>query len=79
MSGKGHTFRRGGTHPPEMKELCDSSSYHVLPNPDLLTIATAQHIGAPARAVVKNRDELTAGQLVAEAGGFVSANTAALR
>lgn len=74
MSGKGHTFRRGGTHPPENKEFCDSSTYSVLPTPELLNITTAQHIGAPAKVVVKNRDEVAAGQLLAESGGFVSAN-----
>jgi electron transport complex protein RnfC len=74
MSGKGATFRRGGAHPPGNKELCDSASYTVLPNPEQLVIALAQHLGAPAKPVVNNRDEVAAGQLVGEAGGFVSAN-----
>lgn len=74
MSGRGATFRRGGTHPPEHKELCDPSTYSVLPNPEQLVIALSQHLGAPAKPVVKNRDEVAAGQLIAEAGGFVSVN-----
>lgn len=74
MSGSGATFRRGGTHPPGNKQLCDGASYTVMPNPDELVIALAQHLGAPAKPVVSNRDEVEAGQLVGEAAGFVSAN-----
>jgi len=74
MSNREVTFRRGGTHPPENKELCDGASYTVLPNPDELVLALAQHLGAPAKAVVNNRDAVEAGQLVAEASGFVSSN-----
>jgi len=33
----------------------------------------SQHIGAPAKSVVKPKDAVKAGQLIAEAGGFVSA------
>ena len=32
-----------------------------------------QHIGAPAKPVVKKGDEVKVGTLLAEAGGFVSA------
>ena len=34
----------------------------------------SQHIGAPAKPVVKKGDRVLVGQLIAEAGGFVSAN-----
>lgn len=34
----------------------------------------SQHIGAPAKPVVAKGDYVLAGQLIAEAGGFVSAN-----
>lgn len=74
MSDSMVTFRRGGVHPEESKELCDPSSYTVLPTPKMITIPLAMHLGAPAKAVVANRDELTQGQLVGESGGFVSAN-----
>ena len=33
----------------------------------------SQHIGAPAKPVVKKGDHVLAGQMIAEAGGFVSA------
>lgn len=75
MSSKLFTFARGGIHPPEHKELCDASKYSILPTPSLVTIPLAMHLGAPAKAVVANREEVEAGQLVGEASGFVSSNT----
>ena len=33
----------------------------------------SQHIGAPAKAIVKVGDEVLVGQKIAEAGGFISA------
>ncbi|MBN2081996.1 electron transport complex subunit RsxC [bacterium] len=74
MSGRGLTFRRGGTHPPENKELCDAASYTVLPTPAELVVAMSQHLGAPAKTIVHNRDEVEAGQLIGEASAFISAN-----
>ena len=34
----------------------------------------SQHIGAPARPLVKKGDQVLKGQMIAEAGGFISAN-----
>lgn len=67
-------FSLGGVHPPESKELCDPTSYSVLPSPKVVTLPLSMHLGAPAKALVANRDNVEAGQLVGEAGGFVSAN-----
>mgnify|MGYP000856474463 CR=1 FL=1 len=67
------TFR-GGVHPREMKELsCEMPLIPYAPKGDLV-IMTNQHIGKPATAVVKKGDKVLAGQVIAEAGGFVSAN-----
>lgn len=44
-----------------------------LPTPAVIRLPMSMHIGAPAKPVVKVRDEVKVGQLVAEAGGFVSA------
>ena len=66
------TFR-GGTHPPEMKELSRDLPVEVLPVPELLACSLSQGIGAPARPVVGVGEEVRRGQLIAEAGGFVSA------
>ena len=44
-----------------------------LPLPESVVIPMAMHIGAPARPVVKVGDHVKTGQLIGEAGGFVSA------
>ena len=67
------TFR-GGVHPEEMKELsCEKTLIPYTPVGDLVFL-TSQHIGKPATPVVKKGDTVLAGQLIAEASGFVSAN-----
>ena len=72
MSHSGITFKRGGVHPPEEKRLTDPSTYSVMPMPATLTIAMAQHLGAPAKVAVKAREAVEAGQKLGEAQGFVS-------
>ncbi|MCD8105413.1 MAG: electron transport complex subunit RsxC [Lachnospiraceae bacterium] len=67
------TFR-GGIHPEGFKELSlggPVTSY--LPQGDLV-FPVNQHIGKPAKPVVKKGDLVKAGQIIAEADGFVSAN-----
>lgn len=67
------TFK-GGIHPYEGKELSmDKEVIEYLPKGDMV-YPLSQHIGAPAKPVVKKGDEVLVGQLIAEAGGFVSAN-----
>jgi electron transport complex protein RnfC len=66
------TFQRGGIHPPERKELVDSSHYSIVPSPAELNIPLHQHLGAPARAVVEARADVAAMQKIAEAVGAVS-------
>ena len=41
--------------------------------PQTVRLLLSQHIGAPAKCIVKVNDEVEAGQKIAEAGGFVSA------
>ena len=68
-----HTFK-GGIHPREGKHLSkDKPIREYLPKGDTV-YPLSQQIGAPAKPVVKKGDEVLAGQLIAEAGGFVSAN-----
>ena len=43
-----------------------------MPVPPAITLPMNMHIGAPAKPVVAAGDEVRVGQLVAEAGGFVS-------
>ena len=67
------TFPVGGVHPPENK-FSKGKKIETLPLPKTVTIPTGQHIGAPTKVVVKRGDEVKVGQLIAQAGGFVSAN-----
>ena len=67
------TFR-GGIHPNDGKALSkDKPIREVLPKGELV-YPLSQHIGAPAKAIVAKGDHVPAGQKIAEAGGFVSAN-----
>lgn len=67
------TFK-GGVHPYEGKELTmDKDVIEYMPKGDMV-YPVSQHIGAPAKPIVKKGDHVLVGQLIAEAGGFVSAN-----
>ncbi len=67
-----HTFK-GGVHPVEGKDLSkDKPIKELLPKGELAYLVS-QHIGAPAKPVVSAGDTVLRGQLLAEAGGFVSA------
>lgn len=64
----------GGIHPPEKKELSEKSSIEVMPLPDQVIIPLHQHMGAPAKPVVKKGDLVKRGTLLGEAQGFISSN-----
>lgn len=66
------TFK-GGIHPDDGKSLAkDKAIVEVRPKGDLV-YPVSQHIGAPANPVVAVGDRVLKGQMIAEAGGFVSA------
>ncbi|MFV0366640.1 MAG: electron transport complex subunit RsxC [Mangrovibacterium sp.] len=67
------TFILGGVHPAENKLSADKA-IETLVLPKTVFIPVAQHIGAPAQALVKKGDAVKVGQLIAKSGGFVSAN-----
>ena len=65
----------GGVHPREGKngKAVNSGNAIVdMPAPARVVIPLSQHIGAPAKAVVKKGDHVLVGQVIGEAGGFVS-------
>ncbi|MBR1687436.1 MAG: electron transport complex subunit RsxC [Prevotella sp.] len=66
------TFSIGGVHPEENK-LTHEVPTQVAALPKQATFPLSQHIGAPAKPVVKKGDKVKVGTLIAEAGGFVSA------
>jgi electron transport complex protein RnfC len=67
-----YTFR-GGIHPEYHKGLASGSPIRELPLPARLAVPLSQHLGAPAKPVVQVGAAVQAGQLIAEANGFISA------
>lgn len=67
------TFKIGGVHPAENK-FSAQKAIEELALPKSVFIPVAQHIGAPAEAIVKKGDKVKVGQLIAKSSGFVSAN-----
>ena len=74
MSLKKGKFFPYGVHVKGMKDLSKNSPIEDLPLQDELVIPLSQHIGAPAKPVVAVGDYVKKGQLIGEAGGFISAN-----
>ncbi len=59
------TFPMGGIHPREAKELTDKLAVEVMPTPSQVRLFLKQHVGAPCEPVVKKKDKVTAGDVVA--------------
>ena len=66
------TFKIGGVHPAENK-LSASNPIREAALPKQAVFSMFQHIGAPAKPLVKKGDVVKVGTVIAEAGGFVSA------
>lgn len=62
----------GGVHPPGEKELSANKPFEVMPAPSEVLIHLSQHIGKPSKVLVKKRDQVVKGQVLAEPDGFVS-------
>lgn len=67
------TFPKGGIHPHGKKDLTNKKEIVKADIPDILTVPMAQHLGAPAEAVVAAGDEVTEGMLIGKPAGFISA------
>ena len=66
------TFK-GGIHPDDGKDLAKNKELVELKPKGDLIYPVSQHIGAPAKPIVAAGDHVLKGQMIAEAGGFVSA------
>jgi electron transport complex protein RnfC len=66
------TFK-GGTHPPERKELAKDKTLIRMDPPQFVYVFLSSHAGVPAKPVVKEGDTVKTGQVIGEPGGFVSA------
>lgn len=67
----GRTFRHG-VHPAEHKEATRSRPIERMPFVDEYWLPLAQHIGAPSKASVSPGQKVQRGEVIAEAGGYVS-------
>lgn len=67
------TFPMGGVHPAENK-LTAEAAIEQLATPKQVSIPISQHIGAPAKPVVEQREKVKVGQVIATSSGFVSSN-----
>ena len=67
-----NTFR-GGVHPAGHKELTREMPLRLFDPTGEMVFPLQQHIGKPAKPIVKKNDPVLVGQKIAEADGFVSA------
>ena len=63
----------GGVHPYDGKELSKAKRIRDYVPTGEMVYPLSQHIGAPAESIVSKGDHVLVGQLIAKAGGFVSA------
>jgi Na+-translocating ferredoxin:NAD+ oxidoreductase subunit C len=61
----GETFLKGGVHPAEHKELTEHLAIEEMPPPAQVAIPLSMHFGAPAQALVKKKQEVQEGELIA--------------
>lgn len=67
------TFHKGGIHPADHKLTAGVPVTEPV-HSDTITLMLSQSIGAPSVPEVKVGDKVATGQLIAKAGGYVSAN-----
>jgi electron transport complex protein RnfC len=61
----GLTFPKGGVHPEEHKELTEHLKIEEMPNPNQVVLPLSMHFGAPAKPVVKKKQEVQEGEVIA--------------
>jgi electron transport complex protein RnfC len=64
---------KGGIHPPDSKEVTKDKAIVSAKVPACLFVPLLQHIGAPCTPAVQVGQEVKKGQIIGNAGGFVSA------
>ncbi len=68
------TFKRGGVHPADKKELSKNKSLVRLEMPDELIVSMSQHLGAPATSLKAKGDRVERGEVIGKASSFISAD-----
>jgi electron transport complex protein RnfC len=69
---KGLPSFKHGIHPPENKDITSGIPSKRFPFPKEVILPLSQHIGSPAKALVKAGDRVERGDVIAEAAGFIS-------
>ncbi len=59
------TFPMGGIHPPECKGLTEKLDSEAMPTPKQVRLFLKQHVGGPCKPLVKKKDKVTEGDVVA--------------
>lgn len=66
------TFKMGGIHPHDYKELTNKKPIEILPPPKIAVIPVVQHTGVPGNPVVKVGDTVKVGDLIATSDKLVT-------
>ena len=61
----GFTFPKGGIHPDEHKDLTEHLAIEEMAPPDQVVIPLSMHFGAPAKPLVKKKQEVQEGEPIA--------------
>ena len=67
------SFKLGGVHPEENK-MAANKAIEKIALPQQVAIPVSQHLGVPAKVLVKKGDIVKTGQLIAQGEAFISAN-----
>ena len=68
---KSNTFKHG-VHPPEQKSDTNGLPIRQFPFAPVIILPVAQHIGAPSEIIIREGEEVSRGQLLAKANGYMS-------
>jgi electron transport complex protein RnfC len=71
---KGLLSFKHGVHPPQNKDLTSGMASRRFPFPEEIILPLSQHIGTPAKALVKPGDFVERGDIIASASGFISSS-----
>lgn len=68
---KSRSFK-GGVHPAEQKTITENLAFETMPTPKQIVIPISQHLGKPAKPLVKKGSDVKTGEVIAEQDGFIS-------
>lgn len=68
---KSRSFK-GGVHPAEQKTITENLAFEIMPAPKQIIVPISQHLGKPAKPLVKKGSDVKTGEVIAEQDGFIS-------